>query len=370
MIKRLSSVFSPKQAEPEETPIKRVSSVSISRASESKEHYDAKAVKAAEAAEHQRRVVHAKLREEEVIEKATEEERAEQRRIAAEPAVNEHLAEDTHGNWVVMRGWLWKQSGGKSSISIGNMAQKWDKRYFVLREHSDDHDGDMCYYKNQHDPANGVECAGHMKVKGATVRKLGSTGNVFTITSAERTLTCRADPGSSVTADAEGWIRALVEHGCEREEDGEEIGETHFQRLSRTGDDTSVEGGGLLRRLSSFGSPPAEASGSAVDKPQILSLTITRGSAAEPFGLELSDHNRVKTVTPDSPAFESGLKPMDRILECDDVVLTGSLVTAIESKTDVSLRVERPPSSAFPLIIARECVEGAKPFEFKSGDVK
>ena len=31
-------------------------------------------------------------------------------------------------------GWLFKQSGGKSTKSFGNALGKWDKRWFVLRE--------------------------------------------------------------------------------------------------------------------------------------------------------------------------------------------------------------------------------------------
>lgn len=73
------------------------------------------------------------------------------------------------------------------------------------------------------------------------------------------------------------------------------------------------------------------------------------------FGLQLNDHNRVTVVKPDSSAEKAKLKPFDRIVKVDGSPLDGrKLAEVAAGKDGLLLDVERPPASAYMVIVDHE----------------
>ena len=86
------------------------------------------------------------------------------------------------------------------------------------------------------------------------------------------------------------------------------------------------------------------------------------------FSLRLNDYNRVTTVTRDSPADKSKLKPFDRILKVDGSALDGRKLSEVAAGKDAMLLdVERPPTSAYKVIFDHENQSERGPYLFDEG---
>ena len=105
-----------------------------------------------------------------------------------------------------MEGWLDKQSGGKlQKKGLGNTMAKWDRRFFVLRAGT----STLQYFKSERDASVGKKPAGELKCDGGEVKRETAGGNVFSISTAERVLTLRAESQQDVT----DWTLAVVAAG-------------------------------------------------------------------------------------------------------------------------------------------------------------
>eukprot|EP00966_Prymnesium_polylepis_P209920 4861766-Prymnesium_polylepis.1 len=112
--------------------------------------------------------------------------------------------EDSSEDNIVLQNWLDKKSGGKEkTISIGNLQDKWDRRWFVLTS-----DGTLRYYRKQEDFAAGVAPAGTLSCRGGAIGRHDDDSDdaVFTISTRGRVLTARAASDDDVTS----WIVALA----------------------------------------------------------------------------------------------------------------------------------------------------------------
>lgn len=101
-------------------------------------------------------------------------------------------------------GWLWKQSGGKGTASLGHITRKWSKRWFVLRSRS------LCYYETE----QADKLLGSVDLLAATVSVLpadkdasGTFDGVFSfsVKAAERELALRVG-GREAAAK---WLLAI-----------------------------------------------------------------------------------------------------------------------------------------------------------------
>ena len=105
-----------------------------------------------------------------------------------------------------MEGWLDKQSGGKlQKKGLGNTMAKWDRRFFVLKAGT----STLQYFKSERDASVGKKPAGELNCDGGEVKRETAGGNVFSISTAERVLTLRAESQQDVT----DWTLAVVAAG-------------------------------------------------------------------------------------------------------------------------------------------------------------
>lgn len=111
---------------------------------------------------------------------------------------------------ILMQGWLEKKSGGKRGKwkSLGNLQDKWDRRFFVLSVH-----GTLAYYKSDSDVLRGISPHGVVDCRGGTVGQMDAddvsldddNGFQFTLNTRDRVLMMRAQSEQEV----EVWAAAL-----------------------------------------------------------------------------------------------------------------------------------------------------------------
>lgn len=128
---------------------------------------------------------------------------------------------------------------------------------------------------------------------------------------------------------------------------------------------TSKGGGGFLRAPSFLHSKSSHGDVHK-GKPVHSVCRIERVNGS--FSLRLNDYNRVTTVTRDSPADKSKLKPFDRILKVDGSALDGRKLSEVAAGKDAMLLdVERPPTSAYKVIFDHENQSERGPYLFDEG---
>ena len=163
-----------------------------------------------------------------------------------------------------MEGWLDKQSGGKlQKKGLGNTMAKWDRRFFVLRAGT----STLQYFKSERDASVGKKPAGELNCDGGEVKRETAGGNVFSISTAERVLTLRAESQQDVT----DWTLAVVAAGGHTELGA--FSAAGSQRLPPVG---SQRLPGACRRACSPGAPWRDARHSWGD----LRLRETRAARA------------------------------------------------------------------------------------------
>ena len=97
-----------------------------------------------------------------------------------------------------------KKSGGKDkTLSLGNMQDKWDRRWFVLSAN-----GTLTYYKKEEDIASGVAAAGSLDCRGGSFGRFDDTNEepIFTMSTRGRVLTMRAASDAEVAS----WAQVLA----------------------------------------------------------------------------------------------------------------------------------------------------------------
>tara|TARA_B110001452_G_scaffold264046_1_gene266406 strand:+ start:123 stop:989 length:867 start_codon:yes stop_codon:yes gene_type:complete len=91
-----------------------------------------------------------------------------------------------------------------------------------------------------------------------------------------------------------------------------------------------------------------------------LKLTVKRPSADVPFGMTVSNHQRITEVGAGSLAEQCDVRIFDKVVAIDKVPLTDRLAAALQGKLSAKLSVERPDRSCLAQIAAREMPEGAE----------
>lgn len=100
----------------------------------------------------------------------------------------------------LQQGWLFKKSGGKDGVTLGNLQDKWNRRWFSL-----DRAGTLSYYKHEEDATSSTP-AGSLDCRGGALGRFDSDidEHVFTIKTRGRLLTMRASSDDVLASWAEG----------------------------------------------------------------------------------------------------------------------------------------------------------------------
>ena len=99
----------------------------------------------------------------------------------------------------LQQGWLFKKSGGKDGFDIGNLQNKWDRRWFLLNQ-----DGTLSYHKTEKDaaPAGSLDCC-NSTLTTLTNPDSNGNGNLFTIKTKDRLITMRAASDDELSS----WVK-------------------------------------------------------------------------------------------------------------------------------------------------------------------
>ena len=91
-----------------------------------------------------------------------------------------------------------------------------------------------------------------------------------------------------------------------------------------------------------------------------LKVTLKRPVADAPFGMTVSQHQRITEVGAGSLAEQCGVRIFDKVVAIDKVPLTDRLAAALQGKQTAKLSIERPDRSCLARIAALEIPEGSE----------